>query len=189
MNAIKLSLVTSGFALLSLLAGCATPMTPTQSSRDPKLPDPGADKEYKVEFPDPGHGAARYIGINIGDDIAKQCGLVQTHFEFDSAEPVPQDKIVLKSLAECLNQPKFGDITLSLVGRADGRGTTAYNSALGLRRANSVKTLLVDAGMAANRIQTGSRGDSGAIGNDIAVSFGYDRRVDAVEVGVVHAPR
>ncbi len=189
MNAIKLSLVTSGFALLSLLAGCATPMAPTQAARDPKLPDPGPDKEYKVEFPDPGRGAARYIGITIGDDIAQQCGLVQTHFEFDSAEPIPQDKIVLKSLAECLNQPKLSDITLSLVGRADGRGTTAYNNALGLRRANAVKTLLVDAGMAANRIQTGSRGDSGAIGNDIAVSFGYDRRVDAVEVGVVHAPR
>jgi OOP family OmpA-OmpF porin len=189
MNAIKLSLVASGFALFSLMTACSTPMAPVQSASGPKMPDPGADKEYKVEFPDPGRGVARYIGIDIGADIAKQCGLVQTHFEFDSAEPVPQDKIVLKAFAECLNQPKFTDITLALVGRADGRGTVAYNNALGLRRANSVKTLLVESGMAADRIQTSSRGDRGAIGNDMAVSFGYDRRVDAVEVGVVHAPR
>lgn len=189
MNAIKLSLVASGFALFSLMAGCATPPQPIQAAREPRLPDPGADKEYKVQFPDPGRGVARYIGIDIGADIAKQCGLVQTHFEFDSAEPVPQDKIVLKGLAECLNQPQLSDITLSLIGRADGRGTVAYNQALGLRRANAVKTLLVEAGMAADRIQTSSRGDRGAIGNDMAVSFGYDRRVDAVEVGVVHAPR
>lgn len=189
MNAIKLSLVASGFALFSLMTACSTPLAPMQSANGPKMPDPGADKEYKVAFPDPGRGVARYIGIDIGADIAKQCGLVQTHFEFDSAEPIPQDKVVLKGLAECLNQPKYTDITLALVGRADGRGTTAYNSALGLRRANSVKTLLVEAGMAADRIQTTSRGDVGAIGNDMAVSFGYDRRVDAVEVGVVHAPR
>lgn len=189
MNAMKSFLVTGSLVLGTFLAACSTPMAPMQSGASPKLPDPGADKEYKVEFPDPGHGVARYIGITIGDDIAKQCGLVQTHFEFDSTEPVPQDKVVLKSLAECLNQPQLNDVTLALVGRADGRGTLAYNNALGLKRADRVKDLLVGAGMSADRIKTSSRGDRGAIGDDMAVSFGYDRRVDAVEVGVVHAPR
>jgi OOP family OmpA-OmpF porin len=188
-NAKKSFLVAGGFILGTLLAACAAPMAPTQSAHGPKMPDPGADKQYTVEFPDPGHGVARYIGITIGDDVAKQCGLVQTHFEFDSAEPVPQDKVVLKGLAECLNQPKFTDVTLALVGRADGRGTVAYNNALGLKRAGRVKDLLMEAGMSADRIKTSSRGDRGAIGDDMAVSFGYDRRVDAVEVGVVHAPR
>jgi outer membrane protein OmpA-like peptidoglycan-associated protein len=189
MNSIKLTFLTGGFALISLLSACAAPMAPTQAVRDPKMPDPGADKVYQVKFPDPGHGVARYIGITIGDDVAKQCGVVQTHFEFDSAEPVPQDQIVLKAFAECLNQPKLSDITLSLVGRADGRGTDTYNNALGLRRATRVKDLLVKSGMSADRIKTSSRGDHGAIGDDTAVSFGYDRRVDAVENGVVHAPR
>jgi outer membrane protein OmpA-like peptidoglycan-associated protein len=189
MKSMKSLLVTGGIILSTLLAACATPMTPVQSAAGPKLPDPGPDKQYQVEFPDPGHGMARYIGITIGDDIAKQCGLVQTHFEFDSAEPVPQDKVVLKSLAECLNQPKFNDVSLALVGRADGRGSETYNNSLGLRRAGRVKALLVDAGMSADRIKTSSRGDRGAIGDDMAVSFGYDRRVDAVEVGVVHAPK
>jgi OOP family OmpA-OmpF porin len=189
MNAKKSFLVAGGFILGTLLAACSTPMAPVQSGRDPKLPDPGPDKEYKVEFPDPGHGVARYIGITIGDDVAKQCGIVQTHFEFDSAEPVPQDQVVLKALAACLEQPHFEDVSLSLVGRADGRGSEAYNNALGLRRAARVKALLVSAGMAESRIKTSSRGDRGAIGDDMAVSFGYDRRVDAVEVGVVHAPK
>ena len=189
MNAKKSFLFGGGFLLAALLAACNTPMAPVQSGRDPKMPDPGADKEYQVKFPDPGHGVARYIGIDIGADVANQCGLVQTHFEFDSAEPIPQDQVVLKALAACLEQPKLSDITLALVGRADGRGTDAYNNALGLRRASRVKDLLVGAGMKADRIKTSSRGDHGAIGNDMAVSFGYDRRVDAVEVGVVHAPR
>ena len=183
------SLFGGGFLLVTLLAACAAPMAPTQSAREAKLPDPGPDKEYTVKFPDPGHGVARYIGIDIGADVAHECGLVQTHFEFDSAEPVPQDQVVLKALAACLGQPKLSDITLALVGRADGRGNEKYNNALGLRRAARVKALLVSAGMAEDRIKTSSRGDSGAIGDDMAVSFGYDRRVDAVEVGVVHAPR
>jgi outer membrane protein OmpA-like peptidoglycan-associated protein len=188
-NAKKSFLVVGGFILGTLLAACAAPMAPVQSVHDPKMPDPGPDHQYTVEFPDPGHGVARYIGITIGDDIAKQCGLVQTHFEFDSAEPVPQDQIVLKALAGCLNQPKFEDVSLALVGRADGRGTDVYNKALGLRRADRVKVLLVASGMSPDRIKTSSRGDRGAIGDDMAVSFGYDRRVDAVEVGVVHAPK
>jgi outer membrane protein OmpA-like peptidoglycan-associated protein len=189
MNAKKSFLTGGGFLLAALLAACAAPMTPGQSTRDPKMPDPGPDHEYQVKFPDPGHGVARYIGIDIGADIAKECGIVQTHFEFDSSEPVPQDQVVLKALAACLDQPKLSDITLALVGRADGRGTDTYNKALGLRRAARVKALLVAAGMAEDRIKTSSRGEVGAIGDDMAVSFGYDRRVDAVEVGVVHAPR
>ena len=189
MYAKKTLLVVGGFILSTLLSACAAPMAPRQSVHDPRMPDPGPDHQYTVAFPDQGHGVARYIGITIGDDIAKQCGLVQTHFEFDSAEPIPQDQIVLKALAGCLNQPKFEDVSLSLVGRADGRGTDVYNKALGLRRAERVKALLVASGMSEGRIKSSSRGDRGAIGDDMAVSFGYDRRVDAVEVGVVHAPR
>ncbi len=120
----------------------------------------------------------------------RDCGLVQTHFEFDSAEPLPQDKLVLRSLAECLDRPKYQGVTLSLMGRADVRGTSAYNDGLALRRAVRVKELLIVAGMKAERISTDSRGAHGAVGGeDLAFSYGYDRRVDASLVGLVHAPR
>jgi hypothetical protein len=42
--------------------------------------------------------------------------------------------------------------------------------------------------MAPGRISTTSRGDVGAVGDDMLYSYGYDRRVDAI-VHVVHAPR
>jgi outer membrane protein OmpA-like peptidoglycan-associated protein len=189
MNAMKSSVYAAGFALCAAMAGCATPLPPTQSGRGPTLPDPGADKEYQVKFPDPGHGMARYIPITIGEDIARECGLVQTHFELDSAEPLPQDQLVLQALAACLNRPSFSDIRLSLIGRADRHGDAGYNLALGQRRAKRVKELLVAAGMSAERISTSSRGDIGAVGGDtLQFSYGYDRRVDAV-TDAVHAPR
>jgi outer membrane protein OmpA-like peptidoglycan-associated protein len=189
MNALQSLLLVKGLFLCTLVAACSAPLPPTQSSLGPKLPDPGADKQYQVDFPEQGRGAARYVHITIGEDIARDCGFVRTHFAFDSAELLPQDHLALRGLAECLVRPRFGDVQLSLVGRADGRGNTAYNTGLGLRRAERVKSLLVTAGLAAARIHTSSRGAAGAIGDDVQYSYGYDRRVDAVILGEVHAPR
>ncbi|MEO7329723.1 MAG: OmpA family protein [Minicystis sp.] len=189
MNTMKSFLYTAGFALCALSAACATPVPPRQSTRETALPDPGADKEYQVKFPDPGHGLARAIRVTIGEDIARECGLVQTHFELDSAEPLPQDQLVLKALAACLDRPNFSDIQVSLIGRADRHGASDYNVALGQRRAKRVKELLVGAGMSPERISTSSLGDSGAVGGDaLQFSYGFDRRVDVV-TDKVHAPR
>src|SRR4051812_20209194 len=60
MYAKKSFLSCGGLLLAALLAACNTPMTPAQSGRDPRMPDPGPDKEYQVKFPDPGRGVARY---------------------------------------------------------------------------------------------------------------------------------
>lgn len=178
--------LSQGFALAALLASCATP---TQSSRTTPLPDPGPDQEYQVHFPDPGHGVARYIGLTLGEELAKDCGLSQTHFQLDSAEPLTQDRLALETLARCLNRPQLVAHRLSLVGRTDDRGSSAHNEALGLRRAERVKELLVKAGVAADRIRTSTRGERDAVGDGTSYSHGYDRRVDAVLLGVIHAPR
>lgn len=188
MRSIQSLLPAATLALCTFMAACAAPMAPTQSGALAKLPDPGPDQEYQVVFPPGSPGATRYIHIQIGEDIAANCGLVQTHFAFDSAEPLVPDQLVLKALAACLNQPKYVGVQVALVGRADRRGTSGYNTDLALRRAVRVKQLLVDAGMAAPRISTDTRGAAGAVGDDVQFSYGYDRRVDAV-VNAVHAPR
>jgi OOP family OmpA-OmpF porin len=184
MKAIKLA---SSVLAAALAVACAGP-EPVQSGRSPKLPDPGPDKEYRVQFPDLGRGKARYIVLTLGDDVAKSCGQVKAHFEFDSAEPLPQDQIVLRMLADCLNQPSLQDKAISLMGGTDDRGAPGYNQALGLRRAEHVKQILVDAGVAADRIHTASRGESGAVGAEPQYSYQYDRRVDVALMGTVHAP-
>jgi OOP family OmpA-OmpF porin len=181
-------LLAGGLVLGTLVAACSAPMPPTQSTKVARLPDPGPTHQYHVTFPDEGRGAARYIHITLGPDLAVDCGLVQTHFEFDSAEPLPQDQLALKSLAACLDLPKYLGAQLSLVGRADRRGSSDYNEKLALHRAERVKVLLIAAGMGGERISTASRGDQGAVGDDTTYSYGYDRRVDAL-VSPVHAPR
>jgi peptidoglycan-associated lipoprotein len=175
-------------AVASLLVACSAPLPPTQSGDGTKLPNAGPDQTYHVTFPDEGPGPSRYIHLTLGDDMAKDCGLVQTHFEFDSAEPLPEDKLTLQRLAACLDRPAYADVQVSLVGRADRRGTAGYNEVLAQKRADRVKKLLTDYGMNGARIRTSSTGDRAAVGGKfLEFSYGFDRRVDAKE-DVSHAP-
>jgi OOP family OmpA-OmpF porin len=188
MNSMKPFLVTGALVLGSLVAACSTPLPPVENGAGTKLPDPGPTQEYHVKFPEEGGGATRYIHLAVGDDMAKDCGLVQTHFEFDSVQPLPQDKILLQGLAACLERPQYTEVQVSLVGRADRRGTPGYNEGLAQRRADYVKKLLVDYGMNGARIRTGSTGARAAVGGPaLEFSYGFDRRVDAKE-DVTHAP-
>ena len=58
---------------------------------------------------------------------------------------------------------RFPQLTFTIEGHTDERGTREYNLALGERRANSAKNYLVSLGVAPNRIRT--------------VSFGKERPV------------
>src|SRR5262245_17584777 len=120
---LKSPLSFAGCLLFGALAtACATVPPPVQAAPDPVLPDPGPSQEYKVKFPDLGRGRARYIVLTLGDDVAEGCGNVNAHFAFDSAEPLPQDQLRIRGVADCLNQPSHKDYDVLLVGRADARG-------------------------------------------------------------------
>jgi hypothetical protein len=175
--------------LALLVSACAASVAPTQSAKGPTMPDPGADGTYTVTFPQPGPGAERFIHLTIGKDLAQDCGLVATQFEFDSSEPLLHERVELKFLSLCLAEPSRKDLTLQLVGRTDSQGSSKYNQELGMRRAERVKQILVKAGLSADRIHIDSSGESGALSdNDERYSRGYDRRVDVQVIGTVYAP-
>lgn len=184
-----LLLTICGLAASLFSAACSTAPV-LQSARTAPLPPADSDGNYRVVFPDEGRGAARYIRTTLGDDIAENCGLVRAHFLLDASDPLPGDKLFLKSVAECLQRPALRDKTLTIVGRADTHGNGAYNLLLGARRAQAVKQILVDDGVSADRIETSTRGDLGAVGGAGKLySYGYDRRVDVILPAVYHAPR
>ncbi|WP_437661454.1 OmpA family protein [Sorangium sp. So ce1182] len=179
-----------GALALSLVSACATAPAPEQArNAEPRMPNPGPDGVYKVEWPDLREGEDRFIGLTLGADIADVCRLPKTNFAFDSAEPLPQEQLELRAVVDCLLSSNLKDVKIELVGRADPRGKQAYNQDLSLRRATRVKELLVKEGISADRISTRATGASEAVGNQPMYSYGYDRRVDVVLVGVVHAPR
>lgn len=110
----------------------------------------------------------------------KNCGSFTPHFPYDSDEPLADDQRRLAQLAQCLKVTLREREAITLVGRADDRGSEVYNYWLGLRRAQQVRNVLVDEGVASHQIKLHSVGKQGAKGHLEGHSHAEDRRVDLV---------
>ncbi|MBL8677521.1 MAG: OmpA family protein [Myxococcales bacterium] len=97
------------------------------------------------------------------------------YFAFDDDQIAERGQRSLRSAAECLARER--STRYVLVGRADPRGTSEYNLALGERRARAVQRVLAALGVDANRLVVSSEGSEGATGTDES-GWQQDRRVD-----------
>jgi peptidoglycan-associated lipoprotein len=79
------------------------------------------------------------------------------HFAFNRYVLSDRAQQILKSKADYLRMNP--DITITIEGHCDDRGTDIYNLALGERRAVSVKRFLVALGIGTNRLDTISYGE------------------------------
>jgi peptidoglycan-associated lipoprotein len=101
------------------------------------------------------------------------------YFELDSSEVAQGDRPTISTHAQYLASNAGRTVTLE--GHADERGSREYNLALGERRANAVRQLLLAEGAAANQIQTLSYGEEKPAeqGHDDE-AWQYNRRVEFV---------
>ena len=114
-------------------------------------PEPMAKEEPKAEpapAPAPAPVAYKAPGVVMQEDI---------YFDFDKATLTPSAQDNLLRKAEWLRENS--DVTVTIEGHCDARGTNEYNLALGDRRAESAKAFLVDLGIAASRVTTISYGE------------------------------
>jgi peptidoglycan-associated lipoprotein len=101
------------------------------------------------------------------------------HFAFDSSKLSDQAQQILNSKADYLRT--YPGVTVTVEGYCDERGTDAYNMVLGKRRAQSVKSFLVNSGISTNRLNAVSYGKKRPMdmGHDEA-SWAKNRRVQFV---------
>lgn len=78
-------------------------------------------------------------------------------FDYDMSVVREDQRSKMDAKATVLRED--GAVTLRIVGHADERGSTEYNLALGMRRAQSLKDYLTGFGIAADRIQIQSMGE------------------------------
>ena len=78
------------------------------------------------------------------------------YFDYDKADIRADQESAVQADAQFLNQ--HTNISFTIEGHCDDRGSTEYNLALGDRRAQSVKNALTAAGVNASRIKTISYG-------------------------------
>ena len=104
-----------------------------------------------------GSGATTSSGPVAGtqEDLLVQVG-DRVFFDFDRSDLRSDARSTIEGLAAWLNANP--QVTLTVEGHADERGTREYNLALGERRANSVRDYLVALGIDANRLATISYG-------------------------------
>ena len=124
------------------VAACAVdeppPPPPTQDVGPPPPPPPP---------PGPTAGSYEELREVIGDRV---------FFAYDSAELSTTARRQLENQAQWLGT--YSNVSVTIEGHADSRGTREYNLALGERRASAVKNYLVALGVSGVRINTISYG-------------------------------
>ncbi len=109
-----------------------------------------------------------------------------TLYDFNKSDLKPEGKATLDQIAKDMKKVKL-EVVIA-VGNTDSVGTDAYNMALGMRRAQSVKTYLVSKGIDGSRIYTESKGKSNPVAsNATAAGRAKNRRTDIEVVGTVKA--
>ena len=134
-------------AALLMLAACSNQSEPAAGG----LGGPGAPVELGAPS---GSGASRF-GRGSKPVRAATAG-DRVFFAFDSAEITPEAQLVLQRQAEWLK--RYPNVTATIEGHTDERGTREYNLALGERRAQAARNVLVALGISPSRISTISYG-------------------------------
>jgi peptidoglycan-associated lipoprotein len=104
-----------------------------------------------------GTGGAGGSGMDSGRAGSRSSFVSEDiYFEYDSASLVPEAREVLKRKAEWMR----GNPNVSVIveGHTDERGTVAYNTALGEKRASTAMSFLSELGIPASRMTTVSYG-------------------------------
>jgi peptidoglycan-associated lipoprotein len=132
--------IAGALAVTLLVAGCSSkpqtgPQTDMSSNSDTSSSSsviPGSEQD---------------LAQNVGDRV---------FFELNNSELSQEARQTLDRQAAWLK--KFPNVSVTLEGHCDERGTREYNMALGARRANSARAYLVALGIPSGRIQTVSYG-------------------------------
>lgn len=100
-------------------------------------------------------------------------------FDVDSATVYPGLRNDLLTVAN--NLQSYPDSNVQIVGHTDNSGGAAYNQALSERRANAVADVLMEGGVAFQRIQTFGRGEDQPVASNLTEDGkAQNRRVEIV---------
>lgn len=175
----KLSLALAGSALL--FAGCAhKPVrpSPNQTVMGPQTGGQNLAPTDMGTIVDPNSALQQRDPNIIEDENTIRGKLGAVYFEFDSSSIKPAERTKLQDAVKYLKDNPTQRLLLE--GHCDWRGTAEYNLGLGDRRANAAKAYLKTIGLAADKIETLSKGSLDAAKNSDDAAMTKDRRVELV---------
>jgi len=171
-----------GILLVFIIAGLINVLACTGGSvKTDSPPPPVAASENEISDQTP-ETEPEPLAASAGGELLKDCDILEKediYFDEASASLQPEAQAILKKKAEWLFQNP--DINVLIKGYSDEPGTAEYNLALGVRRAGSVKSFLIQMGVVRSRLAAVSFGNEGlaVTGGDNA-SKAENRRVHIV---------
>jgi peptidoglycan-associated lipoprotein len=155
--------ITGLLGALLLLAACSSP--------PPEPPPPGPPGP-------PGGTGSRNIVPGSQQDLEASAG-DRIFFAFDRSDISPEARETLSRQADWLR--RYPNVNVTIEGHCDERGTREYNLALGERRAQAAKNVLVASGIPASRISTISYGkERPAVVGSTEEAYAQNRRAVTV---------
>jgi peptidoglycan-associated lipoprotein len=141
-------------AAVSLLAACSSTDKTAATSNTA-----GGDTSIRA-------GSQQDLNAQAGDRV---------FFAYDHSDITPEGRTTLEKQAAWMKTN--GSVTVTIEGHCDERGTREYNLALGERRANAVKNVLVALGIPAARVSTISYGkERPAVVGSTEAAYAQNRR-------------
>ncbi len=122
----------------------ALPQPEIQNTSEAPSQQAAPDDQLQAEAAGKAEETAAFVNENI-------------YFDFNSAALTDLSQRLLSRKAEYMRVNP--DAMITVEGHCDERGTNSYNLALGQRRAESVKSFLVNTGIGDNRVDTISFGE------------------------------
>jgi outer membrane protein OmpA-like peptidoglycan-associated protein len=167
--------------VLAALIGCSKGKA-TTATTTPTDPKPGPTATQNKPAPPVASDQLVSPGLAVSSDVIAACGIKATTsasptFDYDKDELAPDDRDILEKIATCLTSGPLKGKAVSLIGRADPRGTEEYNLGLGSRRGSTVSQYLARLGVPNPQLAVTTRGALDASGTD-EHGWQQDRRVD-----------
>jgi len=144
-------------ALLPFAAACKKkPPTTTAEARPPvEAPAPPETRVPPPPPPAPAEAAGEVMTQDISE-MNKKGYLTDAYFDYDQSDLRDDARTALSGNAQWLK--RYPSIQILVEGHCDERGTSAYNLALGDRRANAARDYVASLGISAARVRTVSYG-------------------------------
>ena len=127
-----------------------------------------------------GYGTgAGYGGSGSGTAVCRSAPATQSYyFDLNQYDVNQGDVACVNAQARYL--VKYPNAKVRIEGNCDNRGSREYNRALGWKRANAVKSILLQQGVSPNQITTFSWGSEKAAAGTGEAVWSKDRRVDLI---------